>query len=68
LTQANEFHHAEAPSYQKLLDYYEPKILLGLTATPDRMDGKNILERFDDRIAAEMRLPEALSPGNVNKL
>jgi superfamily II DNA or RNA helicase len=56
----DEFHHAEAPSYQRLLDYYNPKILLGLTATPERMDGKNVLERFDDRIAAEMRLPEAI--------
>lgn len=56
----DEFHHAEAPSYRKLLDYYEPKILLGLTATPERMDGKNVLEHFDDRIAAEMRLPEAI--------
>lgn len=56
----DEFHHAEAPSYQKLLDYYKPRILLGLTATPERMDGKNVLERFDDRIAAEMRLPEAI--------
>lgn len=56
----DEFHHAEAPTYQILLDYYEPKILLGLTATPERMDGKNVLERFDDRIAAEMRLPEAI--------
>lgn len=56
----DEFHHAEAPSYQRLLDYYKPKILLGLTATPERMDGKNVLERFDDRIAAEMRLPEAI--------
>lgn len=55
----DEFHHAEAPSYQRLLDYYEPKILLGLTATPERMDGKNVLEHFDDKIAAEMRLPEA---------
>jgi superfamily II DNA or RNA helicase len=56
----DEFHHAEAPSYQILLDYYRPRILLGLTATPERMDGKNVLERFDDRIAAEMRLPEAI--------
>ncbi len=56
----DEFHHAEAPSYQKLLNYYQPKILLGLTATPERMDGKNVLEHFDDRIAAEMRLPEAI--------
>ena len=56
----DEFHHAEAPSYRRLLEYYEPKILLGLTATPERMDGKNVLEYFDDRIAAEMRLPEAI--------
>jgi superfamily II DNA or RNA helicase len=56
----DEFHHAAAPSYKELLDYYNPKILLGLTATPERMDGKNILERFDGRIAAEMRLPEAI--------
>src|SRR5690625_6676736 len=39
----DEFHHAAAQSYQKLLAYYEPKVLLGLTATPERMDGKSIL-------------------------
>ncbi len=56
----DEFHHAAAPTYQKLLEYYQPKILLGLTATPERMDGKNILKYFDNRIAAEIRLPEAI--------
>ena len=56
----DEFHHAAAPTYQKLLTYYKPKILLGLTATPERMDGKNILDYFDNRIAAEIRLPEAI--------
>lgn len=56
----DEFHHAAAPSYQELLSYYEPKILLGLTATPERMDSKNILSYFDDRIASEMRLKEAI--------
>ncbi len=56
----DEFHHAAAPTYQKLLTYYQPKILLGLTATPERMDGKSILEYFDNRIAAEIRLPEAI--------
>lgn len=56
----DEFHHAAAPSYQKLLEYYEPKILLGLTATPERMDGQNILSYFNNRIAAEIRLPEAI--------
>ena len=56
----DEFHHAAAPSYQKLLSYYKPKILLGLTATPERMDGKNVTDYFDNRIAAEIRLPEAI--------
>jgi superfamily II DNA or RNA helicase len=56
----DEFHHAAAPSYQKLLEYYRPQILLGLTATPERMDGKSILPYFDNRIAAEIRLPEAI--------
>ena len=56
----DEFHHAAAPTYQSLLTYYEPNILLGLTATPERMDGKSILKYFDNRIAAEIRLPEAI--------
>ena len=56
----DEFHHAAAPTYQKLLSYYQPKILLGLTATPERMDGKSILQYFNYRIAAEIRLPEAI--------
>lgn len=56
----DEFHHAAAPSYQKLLGYYHPTILLGLTATPERMDGKSILSYFNQRIAAEIRLPEAI--------
>ena len=56
----DEFHHAAAPTYQKLLAYYQPQILLGLTATPERMDGKSILSHFGNRIAAEIRLPEAI--------
>jgi len=56
----DEFHHAAAPTYQKLLNHFKPKILLGLTATPERMDGKSILDYFDGRIAAEIRLPEAI--------
>ncbi len=56
----DEFHHAAASSYQKLLSYYRPKVLLGLTATPERMDGKSVTEYFDNRIAAEIRLPEAI--------
>lgn len=57
----DEFHHAAAPTYQKLLAYYRPKILLGLTATPERLDGKSILPYFNHRIAAEIRLPEAIN-------
>lgn len=56
----DEFHHAAAKSYQGLLQHYEPKILLGLTATPERLDGKNVLDFFDGRIASEMRLAEAI--------
>lgn len=56
----DEFHHAAAPVYQKLLKHYQPRILLGLTATPERMDGRSILPYFNNRIAAEIRLPEAI--------
>ena len=52
----DEFHHATAPTYRALLEYYKPTILLGLTATPERMDNQNVLSYFDDRIATEMRL------------
>ncbi|GAE34079.1 DUF3427 domain-containing protein [Halalkalibacter akibai] len=57
----DEFHHAASESYQRLINHYKPKILLGLTATPERMDGKDILTYFDDTIAAEMRLTEAVN-------
>ena len=56
----DEIHHSPAKSYQKLLTYYNPKILLGLTATPERMDGQSVTAYFDYRIAAEIRLPEAI--------
>lgn len=56
----DEFHHAAAKSYQTILNYYTPKIFLGLTATPERMDGEDILKYFNHRIAAEIRLPEAI--------
>ncbi|MBO9610356.1 MAG: DUF3427 domain-containing protein [Paenibacillaceae bacterium] len=56
----DEFHHAAAPSYRKLLEYYKPQVMLGLTATPERMDGKDVLGYFGDRIAAEIRLTDAI--------
>lgn len=56
----DEAHHASASSYRALFKYFQPEILLGLTATPERMDGESILGDFDHRFAAEIRLPEAL--------
>ena len=59
----DEFHHAAAASYDRLLKRLTPKILLGLTATPERADGKSVLEWFDGRIAFESRLWDALDQG-----
>jgi superfamily II DNA or RNA helicase/HKD family nuclease len=56
----DEFHHAEADTYTALLNHLTPKILLGLTATPERTDGQSIMHWFEDRIAAESRLWDAL--------
>ena len=56
----DEAHHGTAPSYRPLFDHFTPRILLGLTATPERMDGKPVAADFDNRFAAEIRLPEAL--------
>ena len=56
----DEFHHAAAPSYRALLEHVTPTELLGLTATPERSDGLPLLHWFDDRIAAELRLWDAI--------
>lgn len=56
----DEFHHAAAPSYRALLEHVDPVELLGLTATPDRSDGLPLLGWFDNRIAAELRLWDAI--------
>jgi superfamily II DNA or RNA helicase/HKD family nuclease len=56
----DEAHHAGAESYEKILEQLRPHILLGLTATPERMDGKSILPWFDNRIADEMRIWHAI--------
>jgi superfamily II DNA or RNA helicase len=57
----DECHHLTANSYRGIINYFQPKVLLGLTATPERMDGGDIQEDFHNRIAAEIRLPEALN-------
>ena len=56
----DEAHHETASSYRALLEELKPVVLLGLTATPERMDGTSILPDFDGDFAAEIRLPEAL--------
>ena len=56
----DEFHHAAAESYRELLNHMRPLELLGLTATPERSDGLPILEWFNGRIAAELRLWDAI--------
>ena len=59
----DEFHHAAASSYRRWLDHLRPQLLLGLTATPERADGLDILHWFDGRIASELRLWSALDQG-----
>ncbi|GGL05865.1 DUF3427 domain-containing protein [Mangrovihabitans endophyticus] len=56
----DEFHHAEAPTYAKILQHLTPRIMLGLTATPERTDGGDIRRWFDGHTAIELRLWEAL--------
>jgi superfamily II DNA or RNA helicase/HKD family nuclease len=56
----DEFHHAAADTYDALLQHLRPTILVGLTATPERADGRSILHWFDGRVAAETRLWDAL--------
>lgn len=57
----DEFHHAEATTYQRVLEHFTLQELLGLTATPERGDGKNVLSYFDYRAAYELRLWDALA-------
>ncbi len=59
----DEFHHAVNASYRKIVDYFSPQFLLGLTATPERMDGKNIYEICDYNVPYEISLKEAINKG-----
>ncbi|MEO6473124.1 MAG: DUF3427 domain-containing protein, partial [Aeromicrobium sp.] len=56
----DEFHHAQAATYRRILDHLRPKELLGLTATPERADGFDVRSFFDGRTAIELRLWDAL--------
>ncbi len=62
----DEVHHGAASSYRQLFEYFQPEILLGLTATPERNDGENILKDFCGVIAAELRLPEAINQRHLS--
>ncbi len=57
----DEFHHAAAASYRRLLEHLQPRELLGLTATPERSDGLDVRSYFGDRVAYELRLWDALT-------
>ncbi len=59
----DEFHHAVNEQYRKIVDYFRPQFLLGLTATPERMDGKNIYELCDYNVPYEISLKEAINKG-----
>lgn len=59
----DEFHHAVNEQYQRIVHYFKPQFLLGLTATPERMDGKNIYEICDYNVPYEISLKEAINKG-----
>lgn len=59
----DEFHHAVNNQYKKIIDYFKPKFLLGLTATPDRMDGRSIYELCDYNVPYEINLYQAINRG-----
>ncbi|MCS5420625.1 MULTISPECIES: DEAD/DEAH box helicase family protein [Psychrilyobacter] len=59
----DEFHHADAPTYRRLIDYFEPEFLLGLTATPDRSDNGDIYEICDYNIAYECNFRTGINNG-----
>lgn len=59
----DEFHHAVNEGYKRIVEYFKPKFMLGLTATPERMDGKNIYEICDYNVPYEISLKEAINKG-----
>lgn len=59
----DEFHHAVASNYKRILDYFNPKFLLGLTATPERMDNRDVFALCDYNNVYEVRLKEAINRG-----
>lgn len=64
----DESHRSGAESYQRLIDYFNPKFLLGMTATPERTDGNDIFSLFDHNIAYEIRLSKAMKENMLSEL
>ncbi len=61
----DECHHATAETYKKILEYFEPQFCLGITATPERMDGEDVFSLFDKNVPYELRLRDAIVNGLV---
>ena len=59
----DEFHHAVNEQYRRIVNYFQPQFLLGLTATPERMDGRNIYEICDYNVPYEISLKDAINKG-----
>lgn len=59
----DEFHHAVSNNYKKIIDYFTPKFLLGLTATPERLDSKDVFALCDYNMVYEVRLVDAINKG-----
>jgi superfamily II DNA or RNA helicase len=57
----DEFHHVAAQSYQRIVDYFKPRFMLGLTATPYRMDNQDIFQFCEDNVVYEINLQEAIN-------
>jgi len=64
----DESHHTAAPSYTKVMEYFAPKFFLGLTATPERMDKKDVLKFYEDNLVFQMDQSEAIKQGYLSKL
>ncbi len=61
----DECHHATAETYRRIIEYFKPQFLLGITATPERMDGEDVFSLFDQNVPYELRLRDAIVNGLV---
>jgi superfamily II DNA or RNA helicase/diadenosine tetraphosphate (Ap4A) HIT family hydrolase len=61
----DEFHHAAANTYRRIIDYFQPKFLLGLTATPDRTDGADLLGLCQENLVYQADIPKGIESGRL---